>query len=461
MAILIFIATFNIQTSRHVVIKKIKQAIPAPIKFKIRAFKFKKIDVFKRKKLAKIMQKKHNELLANLSGKKKIRIVILAFAKYEWKLDLLYKKLKGSENLDPVIFIPPYTCKNSLLMKQTMEEMEEFLEDKKYCYISSYSKKTNSWVSLESLNPDLLFFTIPHNATKPEYYEDGYLNYLSCYFPYHHEGDTNAKDFLQYDQPFHNSMWKIFTSNEASYNDYKKTCQTKGKNVELVGYTFMEEYFEKLENNNFENPWKNKDSRKRIIWAPHHTILEDGRKKMSNFLEYAELFKELAIKYQDKIVWAFKPHPGLKEKLSSDKVWGIEKTNEYYNFWKNQEYTQLEEGYYIDLFYYSDAMIHDSGSFLNEYMYFRKPVLYLLSNKKKPYYNQFGLDALKACRIAFKFCEIQDFIKNLLNDDLKITEQHELYYKNNLMPYFETSKPSDKIIQIIENAFRKEFGNRE
>ena len=80
MAILIFIATFNIQNSRHVVIKKIKQAIPAPIKFKIRAFKFKKIDVFKRKKLAKIMQKKHNELLANLSGKRKLELY-LAFTK--------------------------------------------------------------------------------------------------------------------------------------------------------------------------------------------------------------------------------------------------------------------------------------------------------------------------------------------------------------------------------------------
>jgi CDP-glycerol glycerophosphotransferase (TagB/SpsB family) len=212
----------------------------------------------------------------------------------------------------------------------------------------------------------------------------------------------------------------------------------------------MEEYFEKLENNTFENPWKNKDFRKRIIWAPHHTILEDGRKKMSNFLEYAELFKELAIKYQDKIVWAFKPHPGLKSKLSSNTVWGEEKTNEYYNFWKNQEYTQLEEGYYIDLFHYSDAMIHDSGSFLNEYMYFRKPVLYLLSNKKKPYYNQFGLDALNACRIGQSFDDISNFTNELSKSALSITEEHEEFYKNQLLPFFEIDSPSDKIINILE-----------
>jgi len=457
MAILIFIATFNIQNSRHVVIKKIKQAIPASIKFKIRAFKFKTIDAFKRKKLAKTMEKKHEELLANLSGKKKIRIIIIAFAKNVWKIDFLYKKLLRQKYFEPVILVAPIVSRGEDYMFKTMNKLCSFLIERNYNVISAYNEKTKKWLTIKELSPDILFFLNPHKLTLTNYYEDAYLNYLSCYFPYHHEGDTNAKDFIQYDQPFHNAMWKIFTSNEASYNDYKKTCQTKGKNVELVGYTFMEEYFEKLESNAFENPWKNEDSRKRIIWAPHHTILEDGRKKMSNFLEYAELFKELAIKYQDKIVWAFKPHPGLKEKLSSDKVWGIEKTNEYYNFWKNQEYTQLEEGYYIDLFYYSDAMIHDSGSFLNEYMYFRKPVLYLLSNKKKPYYNQFGLDALKACRIAFKFCEIQDFINNLLTDNLKITKQHELYYKNNLMSYFETTKPSDKIIQIIEDSFRKRF----
>lgn len=436
-------------------IKKLKQAIPDPIKLKRRTFRYKKIDAFKRKKLANTMQKKHNELLVNLSEKKKIRIVILAYTKAIWKIDVLYQKLLNHICFEPVILVIPVLSWENDLIFTRMKEVYDYFTTKNYKVILSYNEKTKKWLVVKELNPDILFFLNPHKLTLTNYYEDAYLNYLSCYFPYHHKRDTNAKDFIQYDQPFHNAMWKIFTSNEASYNDYKKTCQTKGKNVELVGYTFMEEYFEKLENNTFENPWKNKDARKRIIWAPHHTILEDGRKKMSNFLEYAELFKELAIKYQDKIVWAFKPHPGLKSKLSSDTVWGEEKTNEYYNFWKNQEYTQLEEGYYIDLFYYSDAMIHDSGSFLNEYMYFKKPVLYLLSNKKKPYYNQFGLDALKACRIAFKFCEIQDFINNLLTDNLKITKQHELYYKNNLMSYFETSKPSDKIIQIIEEAIQK------
>ncbi len=447
---LIFIETFNIQTSRHVVIKKIKQAIPAPIKFKIRAFKFKKIDVFKRKKLAKIMQKKHNELLANLSGKRKIRIVIIAYTKAIWKIDVLYQKLLNHNCFEPVILVAPILLWGNDLIFKRMKEVYNYFILKNYKVILSYKEEDSSWINLRDLEPDILFFLDPDNLSYNKYYEEAYLNFLSCYFPYHHEGDTNKKDFLQYDKPFHNAMWKIFTSNYASLDDYKKTCQTKGKNVELVGYTFMEEYFEKLESNAFENPWKNEDSRKRIIWAPHHTILEDGRKKMSNFLEYAELFKELAIKYQDKIVWAFKPHPGLKEKLSSDKVWGIEKTNEYYNFWKNQEYTQLEEGYYIDLFYYSDAMIHDSGSFLNEYMYFRKPVLYLLSNKKKPYYNQFGLDALNACRIGQSFDDISNFTNELSKSALSITEEHEEFYKNQLLPFFEIDSPSDKIINILE-----------
>ena len=40
----------------------------------------------------------------------------------------------------------------------------------------------------------------------------------------------------------------------------------------------------------------------------------------------------------------------------------------------------LCESDYIDLFLTSDAMIHDSGSFLIEYIYVNKPVQRIISN---------------------------------------------------------------------------------
>ena len=74
---------------------------------------------------------------------------------------------------------------------------------------------------------------------------------------------------------------------------------------------------------------------------------------------------------------AFKPHPILKPKLYKHALWGKERTDAYYHCWETMENTQLEMSDYIDLFMTSDAMIFDSVSFMTEYLYTKKPALFL------------------------------------------------------------------------------------
>ena len=82
---------------------------------------------------------------------------------------------------------------------------------------------------------------------------------------------------------------------------------------------------------------------KKIIFAPHHTI-EESKYSLSSFLKFGEFIKSLAKAYQGKIQWSFKPHPILKSKLYLHPYWGKQKTDAYYNFWKDESYTQLDEG---------------------------------------------------------------------------------------------------------------------
>ena len=72
----------------------------------------------------------------------------------------------------------------------------------------------------------------------------------------------------------------------------------------------------------------------------------------------------------------FKPHPMLKSKLFRTKL-GKAKTDDYFHFWETQSNTQFNDGEYIELFKQSDAMIHDSGAFLAEYIFTDKPSLTL------------------------------------------------------------------------------------
>lgn len=164
---------------------------------------------------------------------------------------------------------------------------------------------------------------------------------------------------------------------------------------------------------------------KRVIWSPHHLINEEVNQ--SNFLEYADFFKEIA---ESKVVWAFKPHPILKSKLYLHPEWGKERTDEYYQFWQNSEFTQLELGEYEELFLSSDSMIHDCGSFLAEYIYVEKPVMYLLNNKHNgQFFNSFGKAALNSCRIGKTHENIVYFLENLISETILITEEHEIFLK--------------------------------
>ena len=117
----------------------------------------------------------------------------------------------------------------------------------------------------------------------------------------------------------------------------------------------------------------------------------------SNFLWLAEKMLSFTEKYKDKIQIAFKPHPNLKKQLISHPGWGKPKVDEYYDKWNSLDNGQLEEGDYFDLFLQSDAMIHDSVSFLSEYLYTMKPCCYVIKNENliDSFLNDFGKAALE------------------------------------------------------------------
>lgn len=57
--------------------------------------------------------------------------------------------------------------------------------------------------------------------------------------------------------------------------------------------------------------------------------------------------------------------------------------------------SMLSEGDYIDLFLSSDGIIHDSGSFIAEYLYTRKPALHTMTNPKTyEEFNEIGKQCL-------------------------------------------------------------------
>ncbi len=419
--------------------------MPKSIKTYLRPYKDKFYDNPKKRHLALKMQAKHQQLLKDLKGKEKIKVVFISFLEASWKVEPIFQKMLKDPYFEPLVLVCPITVWGEDKMWEDMKNASTFHKKMGHPVLKSYIEKEKRWVGLSEIKPDLVFFLNPHSLTRKEYYEDAYLNYLSCYVPYAHDvakwGDYN----LQYNQFFHNAIWKIFVPHNDGKEIYSNYSQRKGENVFSTGYPACEVLLEKAK----ENPWKTSfDAEFKVIIAPHHSI-EDGH-HLSNFILYASFFKEIALRYKNKVQFAFKPHPGLKPKLYQHLDWGKEKTDAYYKFWEESSNTQLEEGEYSNLFKHSDAMIHDSGSFLAEYLYLNKPVLYLTHSKTESMLNPFGLRAIKSCKTASNESEITHFLNNLINNKL---EHDKTFFEKDLKPFFEGELPSERIVKNIKNSF--------
>lgn len=170
--------------------------------------------------------------------------------------------------------------------------------------------------------------------------------------------------------------WRQFIDNDSTKKEWAKIHKLRGKTYAVTGLPVMDELLTPKED--LIDVWPNKDSRKRFIYAPHHTIADMHLEGIgySTFLDYYQVMLDLRDKYSNEAYFVFKPHPSLRNRLL--KYWGETRTEAYYSKWNKPGVSHVEEGKYLALFKYSDALIHDCSSFTIEYMYMDNPIMYLV-----------------------------------------------------------------------------------
>ena len=391
----------------------------------------------------------HQALLKRLKTKDKIKVAFFVVHASVWKLDEVYRLMDADDRFDPIIVIIPYVVFGEQQMQQDMHLAYDLFVSKGYQVVKTWNEKTDTWLDIkQEINPDIIFYTNPHELTKPEYYIYHFPDVLSSYVQYSFH-ITHLHE-MQYNQLFHNLLWRAFYETEIHRDFAQQYAANKASNVAIVGYAGTDVFLNPPKM--VKDPWKIKNRNvKRIIWAPHHTIDDDKSfLSYSSFLLYADFFLTMADKYQNNIQFAFKPHPILRPKLSEENVWGKDKTDAYYARWNEGKNTQLFEADYADLFLTSDALIHDSASFMIEYLYLGKPTLYTLRDEHvTDRFNEFGQLAFQVHQHAFNTADIAHFLEDavLRENDIK-TEERTTFYKKYLIPP-NHSTASENIISEI------------
>lgn len=349
--------------------------------------------------------------LRRISHKQTVNVVFLAMNPDMWKYSGVYELLRKDARFNPTIVIATRTNATQEVRVREQALTAAFFEKKGYRAIPGFNVKTECYIDLKALAPDLIFHTQPYTHVVADAFDfRHYRNALHCYAPYSFSLSNTA---WNWDNLLQNVCWRQFVVGDYQVRLAQTVSRIRGKNTVGVGYC-IEEELQQAHNNHqgMAAAWRS-DSRKRVIWAPHHSIQEREMFKVSSFLEIAEEMRQIRKAYADKVIFAFKPHPMLKAKLLTH--WGEARTEAYYAEWEHSDNSFLSTGAYQSLFAGSDAMIHCSGSFIIEYLYTNKPVQYVYArNRNPPNLGAIGDAALDVHYPAHNATDIRRFLDHVV-----------------------------------------------
>lgn len=414
--------------------KNIRASVPEFIKKPLRTFLRMKNEIAEYP-LIRRQPRLHEKALQIVRKKKVVTVAFFATHSSVWKYDGVYELMAQDPRFDPVVIVCPVVNYGRENMLFEMEKAYNLFASKGLNVKRTYNEQTDTYLDvLKEIEPDIIFYTNPHKGLiKENYYISNFVNTLTCYVQYafHVSGINQA----QYNQLFHNLLWKAYYETEIHKSMAKSYARNKASNVVVTGYPGIDNFV--YGKRDGRNVWKeaHKDL-KRVIWAPHHTV--DMREKLgySCFLRYYKIMLDLANRFADEIQFVFKPHPLLRMKLYNHQEWGRLKTDRYYEDWDALPNGQVNTNEYVDLFNTSDAMILDSGSFTAEYLACGKPSLFTLSSKSvKDRFNEFGKLALDIHYHANNERDIIEFLESVVCDEKDIKKNERLdFYKKYLVP---------------------------
>ena len=391
---------------------------------------------------------------ALLKDKEVIEVAFFLSIPGMWKADYLFRRMQQDPSFHPYIVLIPYTVFKNFdkeEMWKTLRRTEAFVKERGFEYVIPYDEVKDRWRDIRKQeNPDIVFYSLPYKDMERKYFVYNYRDRLTCYIPYAFTSMNVYK--ANYDIISINSYGCVFTETQMHLGFAKRYSHSHGDNFEVVGSPGCEVY--QVPDYQPKEVWRPQSHpKKRVIWAPHHSISDVF--SISTFLENCDLMVRLAQEYADHIQFAFKPHPTLKFKLQ--KLWGAERTEQYYRQWAEMPNAQIEEAGYVDLFYGSDAMMHDSGGFTTEYLYMKKPVMYLVKDDRpRQQFNEFGALAFDQHYVGRNEEDVRRFLDEVVLGGIDPMSDSRQRFFDTYLSSPDGLLPSQRIIAVLERLMEAE-----
>ena len=348
--------------------------------------------------------------------KGKIKVAFFVTFKQSFPSRSIFELMISDKDFDPYIVITPNVSRTMTYQVNLMEDAFDSLS-KEYGaerVIKGYDRDTDVYLDFRD-EFRIIFFSNPYkHYDHPLHNIDYFLKYnvLTAYINYGFPCLKFWDNVLSLD--FYNKVWNVYAETQ-SHVDYLRDKQViHSRNVVLTGYS-------KIDKLSLE---KKVSKRKTVILAPHHTVFGWNKLNISNFLKYQELFIKLPVLFEE-IDFVFRPHPLLFQQLIEHKIWSEDEIQQYLDKIDQMPNMRYDDSdYYYDSFADSDAMIHDCGSFIAEYLYTKKPCCYMMKSKDETYSSlvPFGQECMDNYYHAYTEEDILRFLSDVViggNDPMK------------------------------------------
>lgn len=399
----------------------------------------------------------HGAALKKIREKQTVKVCFVVYSAAMWSCKKLYELFENDSRFEPFIAV----C--SMKTATKAEELNAYKQSLAFFTENGY-RTVAAADGIKNLSdcgePDILIYLTPYTSLlTPACFNIANvpLDKLAVYIPYSIIVSGNEKLFSN---PTINLAWKFFCESRIFVDLMQQKSEFGGINTVYTGFPGIDAL---IEGKPDKNIFKTKPGMKKIIYAPHFSVGNEGI-GFSTFNINHSFMLSLAKATSNTVSWVIKPHPRLKTECIKFGVFESEQAfDDYIAQWDALPNAKsMFGGGYNDLFAQSDAIILDSASFLVEYQFTGNPLLFLTNDRQN--FNGFGQAVLKTAYKAdgADFYAIENFVKETVIGEKDTMKAERKYFFDTQLNYLEHNNgltASEKIYTIIKDEVGNEHSH--
>lgn len=360
---------------------------------------------------------------------KRLRVVLICQMPQLWnKQESVYLQMLRDPQFECTILTVP----DESIAKEHQKESLAFF-DRLEGKVIQAQKADGSWVSLEEMCPDYVFYQRPYDHYLPECYRSGTVAAYAriCYIPYCYTCAVPVEASC-YHKEFFTNVYLFFAENtyarDLVYHREEELYRAGRKKALYLGYPALDQILSARDG--YCRFWeKERDAATfKILWCPRWTT--DKNLGRSNFFEYKDALPGLV---QSKEDWSMvlRPHPMMFDNFVKTGEMTAGEAESYLRQYQPEAglYYDKEADYYATL-WRSDILVADLTTLIGEYLVTKKPIIYCKADIE---YNAFMKKILSVCYCVDTWEELEQTIAMLYSGEDPLKEQRnaavDLLYK--------------------------------